>query len=78
MSIITAPLQSPDFDQNWIHYFAVISPIIASLADSGTSSTRPSVGLWVGRQYFDTTLGLPIYVKSLTPTVWVNAAGAVV
>jgi hypothetical protein len=28
--------------------------------------------------YFDTTLALPVFVKSLNPTVWVNAAGAIV
>jgi len=78
MSIPTAPLQTPEFDQNWIHYFAVISPIIASLADSGTTTVRPIKGLWIGRQFFDTTIGKPIYVKTLVPIVWVDAAGVVV
>lgn len=43
---------------------------------SGITADRPKTNLWVGRRYFDTTLGYPVYVK--TEAVWVNSAGVVV
>lgn len=45
---------------------------------SGTTANRPTTDLWVGRQYFDTTLGYPVFVKSIGPDVWVNGAGTTV
>lgn len=45
---------------------------------SGLTATRPTGGLYVGRQYFDTTLGKPVFIKSLSPAVWVDAAGTTV
>lgn len=44
---------------------------------SGTTALRPTVNLYIGMSYFDTTLGLPVFLKTLAP-VWVNAAGTVV
>ncbi len=43
----------------------------------GATAQRPT-DVWIGRRYFDTTLGYPIYVKTVTPLVWVNGAGATV
>jgi hypothetical protein len=77
MNIKQAPLSSSEFDNQWLSYFAAISPIIASLADSGITANRPTTGIWIGRQYFDTTLGKPVYVKSVKPIVWVTATGVV-
>lgn len=51
---------------------------VNGLEESGTTANRPTTDLWVGRQYFDTTLGYPVFVKSLGPTVWVNGAGTTV
>ncbi len=62
-------LQSIDADDNMIKA-------------SGTTANRPagSMGfpLWVGYYYFDTTLGKPIWLTSLSPTVWVDATGGAV
>jgi len=52
--------------------------ILFSQQQSGTTAQRPTTGLWVGRRYYDTTLGYPVYVNSVSPTVWHNSAGAVV
>ena len=52
---------------------------LSPVGQSGTTAQRPVPGpntfMYIGRSYFDTTLGLPIWVKSLNPTVWVNGAG---
>jgi hypothetical protein len=45
---------------------------------SGTTANRPTTNLFIGRPYFDTTLGKPIAIKSLGPTVWVDGVGTVV
>jgi len=42
---------------------------------SGITTNRPTTVL-VGRQYFDTTLGKPIWLKSAG--IWVDATGATV
>jgi hypothetical protein len=66
-------------------YQAFISSIynwLSPVGQSGPTSQRPvaavNVFMYVGRSYFDTTLGIPIWVKSLNPTVWINASGGVV
>lgn len=42
---------------------------------SGTTAARPTTSLQVGQQYFDTTLGIPIFWNG---TNWVNASGTTV
>lgn len=62
----------------WLQAFQRWHTVIASEQQSGTTAQRPIKGLWVGRRYFDTTLGYPVYLKSVNPSVWVNGAGTVV
>ena len=54
----------------------------SAIPQSGSTAQRPvntsAYPLVVGQDFFDTTLGLKISVKSLNPTVWVNGAGGVV
>lgn len=45
--------------------------------DSGPTASRPTTELWIGRRYFDTSLGKPVYLKSLGPNVWVDGVGTV-
>lgn len=63
-------------------FFSSIHDWLGPVGLSGTTAQRPvnttQNRLYIGQMYFDTTLGLPVFVKSLNPTVWVNAAGAVV
>jgi len=44
----------------------------------GATASRPTKAPYVGWQYFDTTLGKPIFVKTLSPVAWVDATGVVV
>jgi hypothetical protein len=48
-----------------------------AIPDSGTTANRPNAVnfLLIGQQYFDTTLGIPIFWRGSN---WVNASGTVV
>ena len=50
-----------------------------TLQESGVTADRPDKLLWIGRFFFDTTLGKPIWVKQVTPAIiWCDATGAAV
>lgn len=53
--------------------FATI-PIVSA----GSTANRPSSNLYAGQQYFDTTLGKPIWCRYPTSKVWVDASGTTV
>ena len=59
---------------NVTNIIVVVSGELVSLK-SGTTANRP-VGMIVGYQYFDTTLGKPVYNNA--PNSWVDAMGAIV
>jgi len=61
----------------WITWFTVLWSVTDSIDSSGTTADRPISNLFVGRTYFDTTLGKPIWLKSARPNVWVLADGTV-
>ena len=60
----------------WLTWFTVLWSTAGALDDSGTTAKRPTVKLYQGWPYFDTTLGKPIWLKSTRPTVWVDATGS--
>lgn len=62
----------------WLNFLQKLFNVTKQLWGSGTSAQRPTAGLFVGQMFFDTTLALPVFVKSLNPTVWISAAGAIV
>lgn len=45
---------------------------------SGVTADRPTKELFVGKTYYDTTLNKPIWLRSVRPTVWKDAAGVTV
>lgn len=46
---------------------------------TGTTANRPTTDLQLGQEYFDTTLGKPVWLKTIgTPNTWVDATGATV
>lgn len=45
---------------------------------SGTTASRPTVGIYVGMPFFDTTLGKQISVKQVSPAIWVDGTGTTV
>jgi hypothetical protein len=51
--------------------------ILRAAEDSGVTAARPTKNyeLWVGRPYFDTTIGLPIWWNG---SDWIDAAGNIV
>jgi hypothetical protein len=52
---------------------AVIANVL--VPNAGSTADRPTINLQIGQQYFDTTLGLPIWWNG---TDWIDAAGTVV
>ena len=64
-------LRSPS--EGWRAFFNAAWTICNSLTESGPTVQRPSTGLWVGRRYFDTDLGFPVWYNG---TTWVDATGA--
>jgi hypothetical protein len=69
----------PAMPQSWVIHHEKVNNYASANADAGTTANRPTSGLWIGRPYFDTTLGYRIHVKTVNPTpVWVRYDGAVV
>lgn len=67
------PPQGPD--QRW--WNALQQIVNWNFNGSRTTAQRPSSPV-IGQHMFDTTLGLPIWCKSLNPVVWVDASGTAV
>jgi hypothetical protein len=58
-------------------YFAQLDNFTQAIntPPSGNTANRPTILLQIGQQYYDTTLGIPIYWNG---TVWKNASGTTV
>jgi hypothetical protein len=84
MALETPPLKSYPIDefgnmsQDWSRWFTRVWNFASSIGSSGATINRPTTGLYIGLQFFDTTLGYPIWVSSVTAGVatWVNGSGA--
>ena len=57
----------------WLKFFLAVNNACFAVYQSGITANRPVGTLWIGRNYFDTTLGYMIWYNG---TVWVNSAGA--
>jgi hypothetical protein len=65
----------------WASFFRALQQAAFSASRSGPTASRPTSALsgrYIGMPYFDTTLGLTAFLKSVNPDVWVNGAGGVV
>lgn len=72
---VTEPLTWP-LSPAWAGYFEAVYS--AAFPKGGTTAQRPTAPV-LYQQYFDTTLGLPIWCDQVTPSVtWVDATGATV
>jgi hypothetical protein len=60
-------------------WFSNATQILQASTQSGPTANRPTAAStpkrWVGLNYFDTTLGKMIYLKSVSPDVWVDGSG---
>ena len=65
---------------SWSTFFSTAYQLLLMISQSGTTAHRPVTFLWVGRYFFDTTIGKPIWVTSVSAGVatWQDAAGNVV
>ena len=66
------------FMPQWSQWFTLTDRLATSIQQSGVTADRPTANLWVGRQFYDITLNKPVYVSAVNPTVWRDAAGAIV
>lgn len=62
----------------WQMWFSRVNTIVATGQQSGPTSARPTTQVWIGRQFYDTTISKPVFVSSVKPIVWRDATGAVV
>lgn len=67
ISLVSGQLNAP-----WVSWFEQLH---AKFNRNGTTANRPSSGVEIGDQYFDKTLGYPVWAKSTNPIVWINAGG---
>lgn len=80
MALINQPPQTPvdqrgAVSQGWATFFSAVFSILDALTQSGATTSRPTKFLWVGRPFYDVTLGIPIWY---TGTGWADAAGGAV
>jgi hypothetical protein len=72
-TIPPVPLDGPD--NRW--HQLMRDGLNMAIANAQPTATRPPSPA-IGQMAFDTTLGKPIWCKSLGPVVWVDATGTVV
>jgi hypothetical protein len=62
--------------QSWLQSLQYwLSPV----GTSGPTAKRPTKQLYVGQVFYDTTLGYPVWVHQVSPSIiWHNGAGAAV
>lgn len=61
--------------RTWAQWLSYVHMSVTAMRQSGTTAERPTNMLWIGRRFFDTTLGYPVWVQSVRPAVWVDATG---
>ena len=81
-NLLIAPVEYAQVYQDQLNnalrlYFTQLNNFSQAIGipDAGTTAQRPTVKTLIGQQYFDTTLGYPIWYNG---TKWVNASGTVV
>lgn len=75
MTTRVAPVPVSGADLKWLN--ATRDTINDAYAGTTTTATRPPTPV-IGQHTFDTTIGRPIWCRSLNPVVWVDGAGTVV
>lgn len=79
---LTQEVNYPYLNEKWVRAYDggiggwSLWTLVHTKNSSGTTSNRPSGNVPIGFEFFDTTLGKPVYFKSTG--VWVDAVGATV
>lgn len=60
----------------WVRWFTFLVSAFNSLAAAGTTPERPNPAPYVGFLFFDTTLGRPVWAKTLTQYVYADGSNA--
>ncbi len=66
---------------DWASFFHSLQQTSFNISRSGPTASRPTSALdgrYIGMPFYDTTLGIPIFLHSVGPDVWHSAAGGVV
>ena len=72
---VLSPVPLAGVDAKWLQQLqATVNWNFNAVA---TTAKRPAFPL-IGQHLFDTSIGQPIWCKSLNPTVWVNGVGTAV
>lgn len=75
---MTAPNLGPIQDTGgqptrpWRQWIGQVANVADAVQQSGTTADRPTSNLWIGRPYFDTTLGYEVFYDGAT---WVGGSG---
>jgi hypothetical protein len=56
----------------WANWFSQVTALGQDLQRSGPTAERPTSGLYIGKRFFDTTLGIPIVYDG---SGWIDYAG---
>ena len=68
-----------NMDRTYQSWFAAIQRWLGPIGQYGTTAARPKNNLYIGLSYYDTTLGYPVFVHQVSPSIiWHNGAGAAV
>ena len=64
-------------DQDKAIFFNAVYQIVSAVSQNGPTASRPtsSSQRFIGMPYFDTTLGLPVFLKTASSSAWVKADG---
>lgn len=65
---------------SWRQWAELVTKSANSVRANGPTSNRPTIGVWVGQDYFDTTLGKKVTARQVTSdsVKWVDGSGSVV
>lgn len=64
------------FTPEWAQWLTRTHANAITVQQSGPTIERPDRLLWLGRTFFDTDLGIPIWLQSINPVVWCDSTGA--
>lgn len=63
----------------WQSWLSSLQSWVRPLGSFGTTTQRPTMGLYIGYMYIDQSLGYPVWVYQVSPSIiWHNASGAAV